>query len=425
MVVVAVLVAMVLTAAMLKWRAQHARHRAAPPIAARSAPAGGDEPMQGSGAGLGAGPPPEGPPATVGSRMLHGDARHTHRAAGRAPTSPPAVAWTRDVGAPIEAQVVTSSDEQTLYVASLGGTLTALSAADGAERWKVDLGDRIYATPCVADDGTIYVGTDAKKIVAVSADGKVKWSLETEGDADSGPALSADGTLVFAAGRTVYAVTPLGQVRWRFAAKRKVFTAPAITQGGRVIFGSQDHHAYALLPDGRQAWSADLGADVDGAAAIGDDGGVFVGTDGDEVIRLDAEDGRIVWRAGLGGFVRGTLSVARDGDVLAGVYGPMPRAVRLGAEDGRVRGDFPVQGTGAQAFGVHGGALEDDAGTLLFGAQDDEVYAVGANGRLLWHFTTGQDVDAPITLLSRGTVVVASDDGKVRALAAPSSHEVP
>jgi outer membrane protein assembly factor BamB len=413
MVVVAVLVAMVVTAAMLKWRAQRARRRIASTLGAASPPAPGEV------SGLGAGPPPEGAPATSGARMLHGDARHTHRAAGRAPTSLPVVAWSRDVGAPVEAQVVASSDEQTLYVASLGGTLTALAADDGSERWKIDLGDRIYATPCVADDGTIYVGTDAKKLVAVSPDGKVKWSFETEGDADSGPASNKDGTVVFAAGRTVYAVTPLGHVRWRFAAKRKVFTAPAITESGRVIFGSQDHRAYALSPDGRQAWSVDLGADVDGAAAIGDDGSVFMGTDGDEVIRLDAEDGRVVWRTGLGGFVRGTLSVARDGDVLAGVYGPRPRAVRLSAEDGTVRGDFPVQGTGDRAFGVHGGALEDAAGTLLFGAQNDEVYAVSARGKLLWHFTAGQDVDAPITLLSQGTVVVASDDGMVRALRTP------
>ena len=73
-----------------------------------------------------------------GARMLHGDARHTHRAAGRAPGHAPVVAWTRDVGGPVEAQVTTSPDEQTLYVASLGGTLTALARADGAVKWKLD-----------------------------------------------------------------------------------------------------------------------------------------------------------------------------------------------------------------------------------------------------------------------------------------------
>jgi outer membrane protein assembly factor BamB len=351
--------------------------------------------------------------------MLHGDARHTHRAAAHAPTTRPTVAWSRDVGGAVEAQVTTSPDEQVLYVASLAGTLTALARTDGAILWTLPLGDRSYASPCVADDGTIYAGSDAKKLLAISPTGKVKWTLETEGDTDTSPNLATDGTVIVAGGRMVYGVSSYGQVRWRFAAKRKVFASPAIAPDGRVVFGSQDHHVYALAPDGHLAWSTDLGADVDGSPAIGDDGAVFVGTDGDEVVRLAIEDGHVAWRAPLEGYVRGALSVARNGDVLAGVYGPRPRQVRLRSTDGSLVGDFSVQGTGAREFGVHGGALEDTAGQLLFGAQDDDVIAVGPGGELLWRFTTGDDVDAPVTLLSGGDLVVGSDDGKVYVLRAP------
>jgi outer membrane protein assembly factor BamB len=416
LVVVAVLLAMSLTAAASKWRKRHAAPAATGSKTTWVPPSA---PPASAAHGLGAGPvPPPDAARSPGASMLHGDARHTHRAAGRAPRWTPMVVWSHDVGGPVEAQVTVSPDEQTLYVASLGGSLTALARADGVERWKVVLGDRAYATPCVASDGTIYVGSDAKRLVAVAPDGKVKWSLETDGDADTGPALASDKGVVFAAGRMVYAVTPFGHLKWRFAAKRKVFTSPAIAPNGRVFFGSQDHHAYALTEQGVLAWSVDLGADVDGAPAIGDDGAVFVGTDGDEVVRLDPDAGGVVWRARLGGYVRGTLSVTRDGDVLAGVYGPTPREVRLRAGDGSLVGQFAIQGTGAREFGVHGGALEDDTGTLLFGAQDDEVYAVGDRGDVLWHFTTGGDVDAPVTLLSDGSLVVASDDGNVYLLRA-------
>jgi outer membrane protein assembly factor BamB len=350
--------------------------------------------------------------------MIHGDARHTHRAAGRVPQATPTIGWSHNVGGPVEAQVTASPDGQTLYVASLGGSLTALARLDGVEQWTVALGDRAYATPCVARDGTIYVGSDAKKLIAFSPDGKVKWSLETDGDADTGPAIARDGSVVFAAGRMVYAVTPYGQIRWRFGAKRKVFTSPAIASNGRVFFGSQDHHAYALSEQGALIWRVDLGADVDGAPAIGDDGAVFFGTDGDEIVRLDPEGGAIVWRAKVGGYVRGALSIARDATVLAGVYGPTPRQVRLRADDGGLLGQFAIQGTGAREFGVHGGALEDDGGTLVFGTQDDDVYAVSSSGDLLWRFPTGGDVDAPVTLLSDGSVVVGSDDGEVYLLRA-------
>jgi outer membrane protein assembly factor BamB len=328
------------------------------------------------------------------------------------------VAWAYDAGGPVEAQVVASPDEQTLYVASLGGTLTALARDDGSVKWTLLLGERSYVTPCVAEDGTIYTGSDAKKFLAVTPDGKIKWTLEMDDEADTAPALAKDGTVVFAAGRMVYGVTPLGHIKWRFAARRKVFSSPAISDAGRVYFGSQDHHAYALSPQGLPVWRVDLAADVDASPAIADDGSVFFGSDGDEVVRLDPDDGHVVWRAQLGGFVRGTLSVARNGDVLAGVYGPTPREVRLFAADGAIRGQLAVQGTGAREFGVHGGALEDAAGALVFGAQDDQVYALDAEGGKLWSFSTGGDVDAPITLLSDGTILVGSDDGRVYALRA-------
>jgi outer membrane protein assembly factor BamB len=329
------------------------------------------------------------------------------------------VVWSHDTGGPVEAQVTTSPDEQVLYAASLAGTLTALGRADGAVLWSLALGDRAYATPCVADDGTIYAGSDAKKLFAITPAGKVKWTLETDADADTSPVIASDGTVIAAAGRIVYGVNPFGQVRWRFVAKRKVFASPAIAPDGRVVFGSQDHHVYALMPDGRPAWSTDLGADVDGSPAIGDDGAVFVGTDGDEIVRLEMPDGHIAWRSRVDGYVRGPLSVARNGDVLAGVYGPRPRQVRLKASDGTLVGEFAIQGTGAREFGVHGGALEDALGQLVFGAQDNDVIAVGAGGELLWRFATGDDVDAPVTVLSGGDLAVGSDDGKVYLLRAP------
>ena len=349
------------------------------------------------------------------ARMLHGDRHRTHRAHGRGPREAH-LAWKYAAGGPIEAQVVTSPDEKTLYVAALDGTLTALGR-DGQKRWSRSLGDRIYGTPAVADDGTIYVGSDAKFFSAISPGGVVQWKLETDADADTSAVIAADGKIIFAAGRRIYAVRPGGDVAWRFQAKGKIFSAPAIADDGTVLFGSQDHSAYALSPAGTLLWRTDLGADVDCAPAIGDDGAFFFGSDASQgqLVRLDPK-GEIAWRAVVGGFVRGALSLGRDGDVLAGVYGPTPRQIRISASDGGVRGFFSVQGTGATEFGVHGAALEDDDGALYFGAQDDAAYAVDRTGKTRWRFVTDGDVDAPLTLLRDGSLVVPSDDGNVYLL---------
>ncbi len=362
------------------------------------------------------GPRPEPSAVDAGPpRMVHGDSRHTHRANAHGPRALK-VAWSVDVGGPVEAQVTASPDGQTLYVGTLEGSLLALSRADGATRWKLSLGERVYSAPCVGEDGTVYVGSDAKLFYAITKEGQIAWKLETGGDADTGAVQGLDKKIYFAAGNTVTAVRPGGDVAWRFTARGKIFTSPALTADGTILIGAQDHRVYALSPAGTQIWSVDLGADVDGAPTIGDDGAVFVGTDGDEVVRLGSR-GEIVWRTKVGGFVRGPLSVTRNGDVLAGVYGPTPRQVRLVGQTGKVRGAFSIQGTGAREFGVHGGALEDQDGALYFGAQDDHVYAIDANGTLRFKLKTGGDVDAPLTMLPDGSLVAGSDDGKVYLMA--------
>lgn len=345
--------------------------------------------------------------------MVHGGPHHRHRAAARGPREP-RPAFRVNVGGPVAAQVTSSSDEQTLYVATLAGELVALARDTGERRWTVSLGDRVYSTPFVHDDGTIWVGSDAKKLVAVEPRGAVAFRVELDGEVDTSPACAPDGTVIVAAGNHVYGVRPNGDVAWRFAAKGKVFTSPALTSDGLVVVGSQDDHVHALRADGTLAWSVDLGADVDGSAAIGEDGAIFVGTDRGEVVRLDGH-GSIAWRTPVGGFVRGVLSVARNGDVLAGTYGPVPRVVRL-SPGGELLGAFAIRGTGAREFGIHGGPLEDRDGVLFFGAQDDAVYAVGPDGELRFRYETGGDVDAPLTLLSDGALVVPSEDGTVTLL---------
>lgn len=356
--------------------------------------------------------------ATQWWRVAHGSAKHDHRAGARGPQRVH-VGFRAKVDGPVASQVTASPDESTLYVSTLAGSVIALARSDGAKRWSVALGDRVYSAPLVHEDGVIYAGTDAKKLFAISpAKGDVVFRLDLDGEADSAPVFAKDGTIVFAAGNQVHAARRGGDLAWRFAAKGKVFTSPAVTQDGLVVFGSQDHHVYGLA-NGTLAWSLDLGADVDGSPAIGDDGGIYIGTDRGEVVRIDAPAKgapTIAWRTQVGGFVRGMLSIARNGDVLAGTYGPTPRVVRLGATDGVVRGAFAIRGTGAREFGIHGAPLEDEDGTLYFGAQDDAVYAIGTDGVIKWRFETGADVDGPLSLLSDGSLVVPSEDGTVTLL---------
>jgi outer membrane protein assembly factor BamB len=81
-----------------------------------------------------------------------------------------------------------------------------------------------------------------------------------------------------------------------------------------------------------------------------------------------------------------------------------------------VRFRFPVSGTGASEFGIHGGPVEDAAGRLYFGAQDDHAYCLTSEGALVWKLRTGGDVDAPLVITPKGLLLVGSDDGKLYAV---------
>lgn len=343
--------------------------------------------------------------------MQHGDGRRTHRAEARGPGEAARRAWRADVGGPVVAQVTASPDGRTLYAATLGGALVALDRATGHVAFRVDLGGRAYGAPLVLADGTIVVGSDAKKLFAVSPEGAVKVRLELGDEVDTSPLLTSSGDVVVAAGTALVALRPSLDVRWRYRARGKIFTSPAELEGGIVVVGAQDHHVHAVDGAGKLAWKVDLGADVDGSPAVDDAGNVVVGTDGNEVVRL-SKAGVPVARTRVGGFVRGPLSIARNGDAVVGTYGPAPRLVRV-SPLGEVVFELPVQGTGAREHGVHGGPLEDAAGTLYFGAQDDRVRGIGRDGSLRLDLRTEGDVDAPLTLLEDGGLVIPCDDGTI------------
>jgi outer membrane protein assembly factor BamB len=54
-------------------------------------------------------------------------------------------------------------------------------------------------------------------------------------------------------------------------------------------------------------------------------------------------------------------------------------------------------------------------GTIVFGAQDEHVYAVAPDGTLRWHIQLPGDVDTTPAIASNGTMYVAGDDGHLHA----------
>jgi outer membrane protein assembly factor BamB len=135
------------------------------------------------------------------------------------------------------------------------------------------------SSPAIGADGTIYVGTTAGKLVAVTGDGKTtKWSATTNDTGGGSPAIGGDETIyVGSADGKVYAVAPDGKPRWTYATGGPITGSPAV-YGGTLYVGSDDKKLHAIGTEaGAGTWTyATLGAVA--SPVIGSDQTVYVGS---------------------------------------------------------------------------------------------------------------------------------------------------
>src|SRR3990170_4830573 len=71
---------------------------------------------------------------------------------------------------------------------------------DGMEKWVKMVGTGVYpsfSSPSIGSDGTVYVGTDSGRVVAIKPDGNVKWYVNTGKAVHGTPAIVKDGTIIF------------------------------------------------------------------------------------------------------------------------------------------------------------------------------------------------------------------------------------
>ncbi len=356
---------------------------------------------------------------TAAPRMLHGDRRHRGRTTLRGPASP-TLAWSVNAGAPVVAQPVVDQRGRVI-VGSLDRHLYVIDVRTGRLVFRKDLEGPIYGAALVLDDGTIIVGSDAQAIHALTPTGEVRFRIATVGDADTSPALAADGTIRVCAGNELWSITANGETRFRFRAGGKIFSSPAVLDDGTAVFGSQDDHVYGVDASGHEVFKFRTSGDVDASPTIADDGTILVGSDDGHVYALDI-DGRLRFKLAIEAMVRAPITVSGE-RAFVGTLGPRPRVIAIEIATGRVLFEFELTRTDASEVGVMSGALIDADGSLYFGGHDDFLYAIDPRGRLRWAFPTHGDIDGTPTLVGDGAIVFGSEDGAIRLVssAAPDA----
>ncbi|HEY2386790.1 MAG TPA: PQQ-binding-like beta-propeller repeat protein [Candidatus Binatia bacterium] len=295
-----------------------------------------------------------------------------------------------------------------------GRSQFSTSANNGIVKWTFDCGGAVRSSPAIADDGTIYVGSDDGHLYAINPTGSLKWKLAVgTGPVSSSPAVAADGTIYVGASDGLHAVNPIGTSKWTFPIIGGApSSSPALSFAGQVYIGSTTGTVYAVDATGAQQWSYFVypGPSIVGAPAVALNGTVYVGgVQSPDFLALDGA-GNLVWQVSSGR-TPGNTAAAIDagGNVYVGWQNHLLEAF---TSSGAFKWLFLTK---SNIVGSAPAITGD--GTIYVGSMDGILYAVNANGSEKWEYQTGAGIRGSSPAIgSDGTVFVGSTDGYVYAI---------
>ncbi|MET7478647.1 serine/threonine-protein kinase [Streptomyces sp. NPDC005648] len=191
---------------------------------------------------------------------------------------------------------VTHAPDGYVYV-SAGTRVLALDIASGHVKWHFEAPAVFLSPPAFAPGpavtgGGIYLADYLGTVYALdAADGRDRWRIATESRSSIDPVLVAAGHVHVGSGKGLYTLDAVtGTPKWRFQSGGDIVGAPAVAEG-RIHFGSTDHLLYTLkADDGRLRWKLATGGEITGSPVV-KDGVVYACSKDRCVYALDAEKG--------------------------------------------------------------------------------------------------------------------------------------
>ncbi|MGW0751629.1 serine/threonine-protein kinase [Streptomyces sp. NPDC002587] len=191
---------------------------------------------------------------------------------------------------------VTPAPDGNVYVAA-GTRVLSVDRASGRVRWHFEAPAVFLAPPAFAPGaavtgGGVYLADYLGTVYALdAATGQDRWRIATEARSSADPVLVANGNVHLGAGSALYTLDAVtGTPKWRFAAGGEITGLPAVADG-RVHFGSADHCLYTLDAAGGQLrWKLATGGEITGAP-VAEAGVVYACSKDRCVYALDAAKG--------------------------------------------------------------------------------------------------------------------------------------
>ena len=236
-------------------------------------------------------------------------------------------AWRQSIGSLRDSFLQPAVVENALYAANAGGAVLRVDPASGNQVWRTDVDARISAG-VGADGFTVAVATPRGEVIALDADGKVRWRAQVTSDVLSPPLVGRGVVVVRSTDHRVTAFeAESGKRRWVFSRQLPPLTLRASTEmafaGDNVLVGYPGGRLVAVaLANGAARWEAAVSepkgtteverlADVLGPIAVAGGQACAASFQG-RVMCADAGSGSLRWARELsagGGVTRDSRSV--------------------------------------------------------------------------------------------------------------------
>jgi outer membrane protein assembly factor BamB len=371
------------------------------------------------------------------------------------------VRWRVDTGAVIGSSPAVA--DGVVYIGSWDGSLFALDAATGAERWRFTTPEDSSpgASPAVAD-GVVYIGSATSGIISTNPggfyaidarSGEQCWEFSTGGDFISSP-LFADGVIYVgevptsdslegqpglhaldaASGEPIWHVREAtgvvsspalsdgiiyagtlggdliavdaasGDERWRFTTASEIHSSPTVADG-TVYLAGFDGTIFAIdAASGRERWRVATGSEIDASPAVAH-GRMYIVTSDGALLALNGASGELVWEHEL----------EQGGDDIVPSPAIVDEMLYVGNADGQVLAIDAQSGEVRAAYDA-GGWTESSPtivdGVIYIGQESGSVYAL-EDAAMDLEPSQGVVTDKPTTLFAGPSIdrdVVASLD---------------
>ncbi|MDH3943215.1 MAG: PQQ-binding-like beta-propeller repeat protein [Anaerolineae bacterium] len=289
---------------------------------------------------------------------------------------------------------------ESVYIA-YGSHVYALQLSNGAEQWRfpeeAENSLSFYSAPVLDGDGSLYFGSysqsasNGNNIYKVDQkNGNETWHFDGASNRYIASALVVDGALYAPnADSILYKLSTDGQwlEDWSFQGEEPLWAQPQIDEGVLYLTG-MDHHVYAIEESsGEVIWiTEDLSSAIASTPLIGDDGNIYIGTFGSQVLAIDKDTGTTQWTAEMDDWVWGTPAIL-DGNLYIGDQSGT--FMVLDSESGEQLWSLQADG------GIIGTPLVIDE-RVYFGTEAGKIYRIETTESGDWDFSIIHTVEGKV-----------------------------